>query len=251
MREDAQDARGLRAIVTGGSAGLGLAIVRRLLAAGAEVTIVDLVPPSAEVDANYVELDLSGEAARNAMSDLSERLSGLDLLVANAGVVPPWRRLRDVDGEEWLRVMAINTWGVAASIGGCADALAASDRGAVVAMASINGYKAHASQVLYTASKHAVVGIVRAAALDLGPSGVRVNGIAPGPIATNALVGRVAARHGTGGPAPEVALKALANETALGRIATEDEVAKVAVFLGTDASSGMTGTILPVEAGIA
>jgi NAD(P)-dependent dehydrogenase (short-subunit alcohol dehydrogenase family) len=78
-----------------------------------------------------------------------------------------------------------------------------------------------------------------------------VNGIAPGPIATNALVGRVAARHGTGGPAPDVALKALANETALGRIATEDEVAKVAVFLGTDASSGMTGTILPVEAGIA
>ena len=251
MREDAQDARGRRAIVTGGSAGLGLAITRRLLVAGVEVTIVDLSPPPQDLSATFVELDLSGDTARTEMNSLANELGGLDILVANAGVVPPWRSLRDLEADEWHRVMAINTWGVAASIGGCADALAKSGTGAVVAMASLNGYRAHPSQVLYTASKHAVVGIVRAAALDLGPSGVRVNGIAPGPIATEALLGRVSMRNEQGGPAVDVALDALAQETALGRIATEDEVAKVALFLATDASSGMTGTILPVEAGLA
>ena len=238
-------------MVTGGSAGLGLAITRRLLGAGVEVTIVDLIPPPEDLIGAFFELDLSANTARQDMTDLASQLGGLDILVANAGVVPPWRGLRDVEADEWRRVMAINTWGVAASIGGCADALAASGKGAVVAMASLNGYKAHPSQVLYTASKHAVVGIVRAAALDLGPSGVRVNGIAPGPIATDALVARVITRHEQGAAAPDLALQALAGGTALGRIATEDEVAKVALFLATDASSGMTGTILPVEAGIA
>lgn len=251
MPEDEQDARGRRAIVTGGSAGLGLAISRRLLAAGAEVTIVDVVAPPVDCGAAFAEIDLSADDSREAMSDLVGRLGGLDILVANAGVVPPWRGLREVDADEWRRVMAVNTWGVAASIGGCADGLAASGHGTIVAMASINGYKAHASQVLYTASKHAVIGIVRASALDLGPSGIRVNGVAPGPIATKALRGRVAARHEKGGPDPTAAFGALADGTALGRIATEDEVAQVVFFLASDASSGMTGAILPVEAGLA
>ncbi len=250
MDVDAQGLRGRRAIVTGGSAGLGLAIARRLLATGAAVTIVDLVPPPDDLSVEFTHLDLSSDDARSAMSALADQLGGLDILVANAGVVPPWRGLREVDAEEWRRVMAINTWGVAASIGGCADGLAASRRGSIVAMASINGYRAHAAQVLYTASKHAVIGIVRAAALDLGPSGIRVNGLAPGPIATEALQSRIRTRSESGGQDLDAALVALAAETALGRMATEDEVAKAACFLASDAASGMTGTILPVEAGL-
>ena len=117
-------------------------------------------------------------------------------------------------------------------------------------MASINGYRAHPSQALYTASKHAVIGIVRSAALDLGRDGIRVNAIAPGPIATEALTGRIAARHLTGGPPLDEALAALDAETALGRIATEEDVARAALFLASPASVGMTGIVLPVEAGL-
>ena len=117
-------------------------------------------------------------------------------------------------------------------------------------MASINGYRAHPEQVLYTASKHAVIGVMRAAALDLGPDGIRVNALAPGAIATEALLGRVAERHAAGGPSPEAALAALSAETALRRLATEQDVAGVAHFLASDASAGMTGSVLPVEAGL-
>ncbi|WP_298432113.1 SDR family NAD(P)-dependent oxidoreductase [uncultured Jannaschia sp.] len=243
---------GRRAIVTGGAAGLGRAIADRLAAAGAKVTIVDLAEALERADGRYPghALDLSGEDARIGMARIADGLGGLDILVANAGVVPPWRGLREIDGAEWRHVMAVNTWGVAAAIGGCADALARSEHASVVAMASINGYRAHPAQTLYTASKHAVIGIVRSAALDLGPSGIRVNAVAPGPIATDALIARIAARHETGGPTLDEALAALDAETALGRMATEGDVARVAHFLASDASVGMTGCVLPVEAGL-
>jgi len=249
---DTQDLAGRRAVVTGGAAGLGRAIVRRLSAAGAAVTIVDLDRPGGTVPegCDFVGCDLSDPAAKDRMGDLAARIGTVDVLVANAGVVPPWRGLREVDGTEWAQVMAINTWGVAASIGAFADALARSDHASVVVMASINGFRAHPGQVLYTASKHAAIGITRAAALDLGPSGIRVNALAPGPIATDALLGRIAARHAAGGPDPDSVVAAMAAETALGRMATEQDVANVAHFLASDASAGMTGSVFPVEAGL-
>ena len=91
---------------------------------------------------------------------------------------------------------------------------------------------------------------MRAAALDLGPRGVRVNALAPGPVATEALRGRIADRSRAGGPPEAEALAAYGAQTALGRIVTEGEVAAAALFLVSDAASGLTGVVLPVEAGM-
>ena len=248
-----QDLSGRVAVVTGASRGLGRAIADRLAGAGASIVAVDL-PAAIEVlprDWRAEALDLTDADAQARLGRLAGELGRVDVVVANAGLVPPWRGMAELDGTEWSRVMTVNVWGVAATIGAFANALAASGRGSAIAMASINGYRAHPKQVLYTASKHAVIGIVRAAALDLGPRGVRVNALAPGPIATEALVGRVEARHGSGGPAPEAALAALAEETALRRLATAEDVANVAHFRASDASAGMTGSVFPIEAGLA
>lgn len=247
-----QDLAGRNAVVTGGASGLGRAIARRLAASGAAVTIVDLSAPEsgAPEGHRFFECDLGALDARDRLGELADAIGGVDILVANAGVVPPWRGLRDVDGVEWQRVMAINTWGVAASIGAFAKVMSRSDHASVVVMASINGFRAHARQVLYTASKHAAIGIMRAAALDLGPSGIRVNALAPGPIATDALMQRISARHDAGGPSPDSVMQAMRAETALGRMATETEVANAAHFLASDASAGMTGSVLPIEAGL-
>lgn len=244
--------KGRCALVTGAAGGLGHTIAQRLERAGARIVAIDLphmlkgLPDSWQGEG----IDLADEKAEEHLADLAERLGCVDVVVANAGLVPPWRGMDELDREEWDRVMRVNVWGVAATIGAFADALERSGRGTVVAMASINGYKAHPKQVLYTASKHAVIGVVRAAALDLGKRGIRVNALAPGPIATQALTGRVQARHEAGGPAVEDALRALADDAALGRIATQEDVANTAHFLASDASAGMTGTILPVEAGL-
>jgi NAD(P)-dependent dehydrogenase (short-subunit alcohol dehydrogenase family) len=249
---ETQDLSGRTAVVTGASRGLGRAIAERLDRAGAAIVAVDLPEALAALPDRWrtEPLDLTDTDAPNLLKALAADLGTVDIVVANAGLVPPWRGMAELDAAEWQRVMTVNVWGVAATIGAFADALAASGRGSAIAMASINGYRAHPRQVLYTASKHAVIGIVRAAALDLGPRGIRVNALAPGAIATEALVGRVEARHRAGGPAPEDALAALAAETALRRLATAEDVANVAHFLASDASAGMTGSVFPIEAGL-
>src|SRR5687767_2840476 len=104
--------------------------------------------------------------------------------------------------------MRLNVWAVASTLGAFAEGLSASGGGSAIVMASINGYRAHPKQVLYTASKHAVIGIMRSAALDLGPRGVRVNALAPGPVATGALRERIRARQAAGGPDERLALDA-------------------------------------------
>jgi NAD(P)-dependent dehydrogenase (short-subunit alcohol dehydrogenase family) len=244
--------RGRRAVVTGGGRGLGRAIADRLAGQGAAVTVVDLPGALEELPEGWgaCALDLTAPDAQGALAALADRLGPVSVVVANAGVVPPWRGVEDLDRDEWDRVMTINVWGVAITLGAFAGALAASGHGSAIVMASINGYRAHPKQVLYSASKHAVIGVMRAAAQDLGPRGVRVNALAPGAIATEALMGRIAARHAAGGAAPEPALAALAGETMLGRMATAEDVAGVAAFLASDASAGMTGHVFPVEAGL-
>lgn len=251
--ENNHSLEGRCAVVTGAAGGLGRAIAERLDQAGAQIVAVDLPSMLQAFPENWqgVGIDLATDEADAALSALASQLGTVDIVIANAGLVPPWRGMEALDRAEWDRVMRVNVWGVAATIGVFADALEASSHASVVAMASINGYKAHPQQVLYTASKHAVIGVMRAAALNLGPRGIRVNALAPGPIATEALKGRVEARHQTGGPSPEEALQALAGEAALGRLATQRDVANAAHFLASDASGGMTGVVLPVEAGLA
>ena len=182
---------------------------------------------------------------------LCANIGRLDVVVANAGLVPPWRETEGLDLAEWDRVMAVNVRGVAATMKHAAPAMKASG-GAIIVMASINAYLAHPRQMLYTASKHAVLGIVRAAALDLGRYGIRVNGIAPGPIATDALLERIRTRAAQWRPVrSRRRWRRFPPRTPLGRLATAEEVAKAALFLACDLSSGISGELLPVDAGLA
>lgn len=244
-----------RAVITGGASGLGLAIARKLASLGARISIIDLAPAlnRADLPAEWQThaLDLGADDSLERQTVIAAGLGTVDVVVANAGVVPPWRRVTELDGVEWQSVMAINTWGVASTLGAFAGALGASDHGSAIVMASINGYRAHPAQVLYTASKHAAIGIMRAAASDLGRQGTRVNALAPGPVATEALLARIRRRAASGGPEPQEALAAMADETALGRMVTEDDVASAAAWLASDASAGTTGVVLPIEAGLA
>jgi NAD(P)-dependent dehydrogenase (short-subunit alcohol dehydrogenase family) len=246
---------GRRVVVTGGSRGLGAAIGQAFVAAGARVAVLDL-PASLQAPGNWTgsgafSCDVADErSVEAALLQAAALLGGLDGVVANAGLVPPWRETEGLDLDEWDSVFAVNVRGIAATLKHATPHLKRAGGGSVVLMASINGVVSHPRQMLYTATKHAVVGILKAAALDLGPHGIRVNALAPGPIATDALLSRIDLRATTGGPTREDALDALAAQTPLGRIAIAEEVAKAAVFLASGLSSGITGRVLPVDAGL-
>ena len=248
-----QDLDGRTAVITGAGRGLGHAIASRLAQAGARIVAIDLASALAGIAPDWrgVALDLTDPDAYDSLRATAANLGPVSVVVANAGLVPPWRGVAELDRDEWQRVMTVNVWGVAITLGAFADALAASGHGSALVMASINGYKAHPKQVLYTASKHAAIGVMRSAAQDLGPRGVRVNALAPGPIANDALTGRIAARHAAGGPPVETALSGLAREAMLGRLATMVDVANLAHFLSSDAAAGLTGHVYPVDAGLA
>jgi len=172
-----------------------------------------------------VSIDLTAETAERDLVAFSQTLDQLDILVANAGVPPPWRRIADLDMDEWQKVFALNTGGVAMSLKVFAPLLAQSEHASAILISSINGYRAHPEQALYTATKHAVLGLMRAASMDLGRDGIRVNALAPGPVLTDALRSRIAQREKDGGAKVEDAINQLESETSLGKLATEDDIA--------------------------
>jgi NAD(P)-dependent dehydrogenase (short-subunit alcohol dehydrogenase family) len=235
--------------VTGGASGIGAAICRVLAAAGARGAVLDLAGAAEPEFWLSVTADVRDEASLGeAFGHVRADLPAADVLVAAAGIVPPWRTLDTLDLEEWDEVFRVNVRGMAATFTHALPGLA--DGASIVAIASLNAWKGDPNIASYVASKHAVLGLVRSAALDLGPRGIRVNAIAPGPIATEALLARMRRREAERGTPVSDALAAAAGATALARIATVDEVAGAALFLASDLSSGVTGQLLAVDGGV-
>ncbi len=238
--------------VTGAAAGLGQRITQRFAEAGAKGLAFDVAELSRALPPGWFGQrgDVADEAGlARAIAKIENSFGRLDIVVANAGVVPPWCSIDAMDFEHWDEVFAVNVKGVAATIKQAVP-LMKENGGSIIATASLNAYRGHAGQCLYTATKHAVLGIVRAAAQDLGRYGIRVNAVAPGPIPTDALVGRLAARAKDGGLTVEEARSQYDAETALGRMASEDDVAGTALFLASDLSAGVSGQFVPIDAGL-
>lgn len=249
----AQFLNGKVALVTGAARGLGAAIVDRMADEGAVGAAVDrdVGGDRQDLPAHFIAIgaDVKDEMSVKAAIDATIAHFGrLDIVIANAGIVPPWSETKDLALDQFDEVMAINTRGVLATIKHAVEPLSKT-HGAIVVTGSINSLIAHPRQLAYTASKHAVLGIVRASALDLGRYGIRVNGVAPGPIATDALLSRIRKRAETG-PSEEEAIAALEAQTALGRLATATEVATAVAFLAGAGAGGITGQLLRVDAGM-
>lgn len=244
---------GRTAVVTGGANGLGAGIVRRFAAAGAKGVVLDL--PGAALDEpppGWTSLGVdvrNDDAVAAAFVEVAGVHSHVDVVVAAAGIVPGWAEVESIDLAQWDDVFAVNVRGMVSTIKHALPTMQSG--GAIVAIGSLNSWYGDPNLTTYVATKHAVLGIVRSAALDLGRRGIRVNAVGPGPIATGALLSRMERREREHGIPVAEALDAAAKRTALGRMATIDEVAGAALFLASDLSSGVTGHLLPVDAGFA
>lgn len=245
------NATGKYVLITGGATGLGSGMVDVFQSAGAHGVIIDYKSPAHLYDNwTYVQCDLSDEdQVIQAFKLIGSEGREVDVLLANAGIVPNWSSVSETSLAVWDRVMAVNSRGLFLTLKYGFD-LMRKPGGAIVVTASINAWKGDANIVPYVASKHAALGIVRSAAMDFGKSGVRVNAIGPGPIATEALLTRIRDRSNSLNVEVNNSLSVMESQTALGKLATVEDVANTALFLSSDMAGGITGQIVNVDAGL-
>jgi NAD(P)-dependent dehydrogenase (short-subunit alcohol dehydrogenase family) len=230
---------GAAALVTGGASGIGAATVAQLQAAGTRVAVLDRNPahPTAE---HVVACDVvDEEQIASAVREVVDVFDGLDVAVLAAGVgaLSPVRKL---DAAAWDTVLAVNARGAALCLRECANAMIAAGRhGSIVAVTSISGFLADRGLAPYAASKAALAQVVRIAARELGPHGIRVNAVAPGTTDTPMF----AATDRNPGYRERVA-----GRTPLGGVGPADGVAQAIVALVQ--LDWVTGQILAADGGV-
>ena len=235
---------GIRAIVTGGASGIGLAAATLLAARGARVVCLDLNPAVPEPLLG-IKADVTDDASvRAAVAQAADTLGGLDVVINNAGIGAQGT-VEDNDDAEWGRVFDVNVQGMVRVTRAALPHLRHSAHAAIVNTCSIAATAGLPQRALYSATKGAVLSLTLAMAADHVREGIRVNCVNPGT-ADTPWIGRLLAKADD--PAAERA--ALEARQPTGRLVSADEVAGAIAYLASPLSSGTTGTSLAVDCGM-
>jgi NAD(P)-dependent dehydrogenase (short-subunit alcohol dehydrogenase family) len=264
-------------IVTGGGRGIGRAIALRFASEGAAVvvagTTIQMIEAVAQEISNRggraiaVSTDVASEAdvAHMVSTALSE-FGGIDILVNNAGIAGPTALVQDVSREDWDHTLAVNLTGAFLCAKHALPHLIERRAGRIINITSIAGLRAYALRSPYAASKWAMIGLTRTLAEEAGRyditmrateqhkdrselPGITVNAIAPGPIQGERIEAVISNRAAKTGRSIEQVQQEYLEPIALGRMAEEDDIAAVAVFLASDEARNITGQTIDVSAG--
>ena len=251
----AHELRGQGAIVTGGGSGIGRAIVLELARHGVQVAFnfYDAGDGKARADAEQTLTDVRQlevtalcrecdvrrpEEVSAFVSETIEVLGGLHILVNNAGIARD-RALWRMEDDEWGDVIDTNLTGAFNMLRACTPIMRAQQHGKVVNVSSVHGLRSEFGLANYAASKAGLIGLTHSAAIELGPSNINVNAVAPGYIRTTRL---------TEGVSPEI-LDRARERTVLGRLGDPQDVANVVLFLCSERARHVTGAVIPVDGG--
>jgi len=248
------------AIITGGAGGIGRAAARVFNAEGAQVLLVDLneaalqeaVQGTGSQQASYVVADTTEpEPVQQYINTAVERYGGVDIVLANAGVEGVVSPLPDYPIDEFDKVMAVNVRGVWLALKYAIPVMRTRGGGSIVITSSTAGIRGSSGMSAYNTSKHAVIGMMRSAALECAAYGIRVNTVNPAPIETRMMRSLEEMRTTiVGGTATvEQTKSSFARRIPLQRYGDPEEVARLMLFLASDESSFCTGGVYMVDGG--
>lgn len=237
------------AFITGASRGIGRAVARRLAREGYAVGI-DYLQAREQAQALAEELEAQGRSAMAVQADVADREAVTDairrveaafgpvsLLVNNAGIAQQ-RQFQDIDPTFWRRLFAVNVDGAFHTIQAVLPNMIHEKAGCIINTSSIWGQRGASCEVAYSSTKAAVIGLTRSLAMELAPSGIRVNCVAPGVIRTDMV--EVLGQE---------TLEELARETPMGRLGTPEDIAEAVAFLASDRAAFITGQVLTADGG--
>jgi len=233
--------QGRNAVVTGGANGIGLAISRCIAAAGGSVWIFDVASANPSEAARRIRAQacVADVTDRESLEKAFDEAGVPDVVVVNAGIGKT-ASLAETTRELWSRTLAVNLTGAFDTVQIAAERMKQARGGSIVITASTNSFDGEADLIAYNASKAGLLGILRTAANELGPYGIRINAVCPGLIRTQLTASNFSN--------PSV-ISDYFKHIALGRGGEPDEVAQAVMFLASDLASYITGTTLVVDGG--
>lgn len=247
---------GKTAIITGGAGGIGIAAGRLFEAEGANVLLVDmnedaLKAACEDIGSNRVSYCVADvtrlEDNQNMVDTAVERYGGVDALLANAGIEGDVRSIMDYDESRFDQVMAVNVKGPFLGLKAVIPALDKRGGGSVIITSSVAGLQGAANFSAYNTSKHAVIGLMRSAAKELAEKKIRVNTVNPSQVETG-MMRRI--EEGVAPGAGEEIHEAMKGTIPMGRYAEAEDIARMMLFLASDDSEFVTGSVYAVDGGL-
>ncbi|OLU33541.1 SDR family oxidoreductase [Pseudomonas sp. PA27(2017)] len=240
---------GKRVLITAAGQGIGLASARAFVAEGAEVIATDIAIGTLQDEPGLTALQLDVTSPQ-AIAALSEQIGAVDVLFNCAGYVHAGSIL-ECDEAAWERSLQLNVTAMYRMIRATLPGMLARGGGSIINMASVaSSIKGVPNRCAYTASKAAVVGLTKAVAADYIAQGIRCNAICPGTVESPSLRVRIAEQAALQGVAEEQVYRQFLARQPMGRIGSAEEIARLVLYLGSDASSYTTGALHVIDGGM-
>ncbi|AUQ61804.1 SDR family oxidoreductase [Phaeobacter inhibens] len=240
-----------RVLVTAGGSGIGRAMAEGFAAVGHQVWVTDVSAVAlADVPEGWrtTVVDATDEAGVKVLfAEIAEVWGGLDMLCANAGVAGPTALIEDIALEDWRKCVSVNLEGCFLAAKYAAPLMKAARAGSIIVTSSTAGLYGYPNRAPYASAKWAVIGLMKTLAMELGPFGIRANVICPGAVEGPRMEGVLEREAAAKGMTRDQVYKGYASGTSMRSFVEAQDIANMAVFLGSDAARLVSGQVIAVD----